>query len=378
MKFVHLSDLHIGKRLNEFSLIEDQKYILNEILRIVIDEKPNGVLIAGDVYDKSVPSAEAVTLFDDFLVSLSKTNAKIFVISGNHDSPERIAFGGRLMEIGGVHMSKVYDGAVEPIVMEDEHGTLNVYLLPFVKPANIRQYFEGEEISTYTEAMKAVVASLKIDTTKRNVLVTHQFITGAERSDSEEISVGGTDNIDGTVLDEFDYVALGHIHKPQRILRDTMRYCGSPLKYSFSEAKHKKSVSVITMLEKGKVNVETRELVPMRDMVEIKGKYNDIISKSYYDKLNVEDYYHITLTDEEDVFDAIGKLRIVYKNLMKLDYDNKRTKTNNEICGSDEIEKKKPIELIDEFYNLQNNDHLSEEQLGLLKEMIEEIWGGDQ
>ena len=240
MKFIHLSDLHLGKRVNEFSMLEDQQYILTEILHIIDTEKPDGVLIAGDVYDKSVPSAEAVALLDDFLVRMSKRSLRIFLISGNHDSPERMAFGGRLMESSGVYLAPVYDGKVTPITLIDEYGPVKVYLLPFVKPAHVRRCFPEQEISTYTDALCVAIEAMNVDPVERNVLVTHQFVTGATRCDSEELSVGGTDNVDVSVFESFDYVALGHIHGPQQVSRETVRYCGTPLKYSFSEAGHEK------------------------------------------------------------------------------------------------------------------------------------------
>lgn len=262
MKLIHLSDLHLGKRVNDFSMLEDQQYILAEILQIIDREKPDGVLIAGDVYDKSVPSAEAVALLDDFLVRLSKRELRIFVISGNHDSPERMAFGGRLMERSGVHLAPVYDGRVEPVVLTDEYGPVKLYLLPFVKPSHVRRCFPEREIATYTDAVAAAVEAMGVDTAVRNVLVTHQFVTGAARCDSEELSVGGTDNVDASVFDPFDYVALGHIHGPQQVGRETVRYCGTPLKYSFSEAGHKKSVTVVELGAKGSVTIRTIPLKP--------------------------------------------------------------------------------------------------------------------
>ncbi|MBQ2159762.1 MAG: exonuclease SbcCD subunit D, partial [Oscillospiraceae bacterium] len=215
MKLIHLSDLHLGKRVNEFSMTEDQEYILKRILNVIDAESPDGVLIAGDVYDKSVPSAEAVALFDEFLVRLAARGLKVFVISGNHDSPERIAFGSRIMEKGGVYLSPVYNGKVEPIRLEDDFGEVDLYLLPFVKPAHVRRYREDAGIQTYTDAVRCAVEDMQIDPSKRNVLVTHQFVTGASRSDSEERSVGGSDNVDAEVFGAFDYVALGHIHSPQ-------------------------------------------------------------------------------------------------------------------------------------------------------------------
>ena len=374
MKFVHLSDLHLGKRVNEYSMLEDQEYILTKIINIIDDEKPSGVIIAGDVYDKSIPSAEAVQMFDDFLTRLAKRNLRVFVISGNHDSPERMSFGYRLMNQSGIHISQVYDGKIEPFVIKDEHGVINVYMLPFVKPAHVKR-FSDESIESYTDAIRVAIAEMKVDQSARNLLITHQFITGATRSESEDISVGGSDNVDVSVFDGFDYVALGHIHSPQNCTSDRVRYCGTPLKYSFSEAKDNKSITVVELEEKGKLSVKTVSLVPMRDMVEIKGRYNEIMLKSFYENTSYqEDYIHITLTDEEDIVDAIGKLRTVYHNLMKLDYDNKRTRSVAQIDGAVDVEAKTPIELFSDFYELQNNQPMSEEQKAFVEALIEQVW----
>ena len=378
MKLIHLSDLHLGKRVNEFSMLEDQAFILQEILRIIDEEQPQAVLLAGDIYDKSVPSGEAVQLFDGFLWELSSRKLQVFVISGNHDSPERLSFGGRLMEGSGIHLSPVYSGKVEPVVLEDAYGPVNVYLLPFLKPAHVRRYFPEEEIGTYTEALGKAVEALEIHKEQRNVLVTHQFVTGAGRSDSEEISVGGADNVDASVFDPFDYVALGHIHGPQNIGSERIRYCGTPLKYSFSEASHVKSVTVAELGEKGELLVRTVPLRPMRDMREIRGTYMELAARSFYEGLSREDYYHITLTDEEDVRDAVGKLRVIYKNLMKLDYDNLRTRGAGQIRGAERVERKTPLELFEEFYEKQNNQGMSAGQRELVQTMIEKIWGDDR
>ena len=379
MKLIHLSDLHLGKRVNNFSMLEDQQYILAEILQIIDREKPDGVLIAGDVYDKSVPSAEAVALLDDFLVRLSRRELRIFVISGNHDSPERMAFGGRLMERSGVHLAPVYDGRVEPVVLTDQYGPVKLYLLPFVKPSHVRRCFPEREIATYTDAVAAAIEAMGVDTAVRNVLVTHQFVTGAARCDSEELSVGGTDNVDAAVFDPFDYVALGHIHGPQQVGRETVRYCGTPLKYSFSEAGHKKSVTVVELGEKGAVTIRTIPLKPLRDLVELRGTYEELTLRAFYEGTTYpRDYIHITLTDEEDIPDAVGKLRIIYPNLMKLDYDNKRTRAGIRLEGAEDVQQKSPLELLEEFYSNQNGQPMSEEQRAFARDMMERIWEEDE
>ena len=374
MKFVHLSDLHIGKRVNEFSMLEDQEYIFTEIINIIDSENVDCVIIAGDVYDKSVPSAEAVQLFDDFLCRLAGRKLQVFVISGNHDSAERIAFGSRLMNMSGIHMSPVYSGHVEPFEMQDEYGRMNIYMLPFIKPANVRIFENQKEILTYTDALRAAVEEMNIETSVRNIIVTHQFVTGAVRSDSEEISVGGTDNVDAVVFEGFDYTALGHIHRPQNITSEKIRYCGTPLKYSFSEASDIKSVTVVELKEKNNLNIRTIPLVPKYDMREIKGTYVELTLKSTYENINCNDYFHITLTDEENIPDAIGKLQVIYPKIMKLDYDNKRTREAqhfDEVCES---ESKSPIELFTEFYQKQNNQPMSQEQLKFSEQLIEKIW----
>lgn len=374
MKLIHLSDLHLGKRVNEFSMLEDQAFILQEILRIIDEEQPQAVLLAGDIYDKSVPSGEAVQLFDGFLWELSSRKLQVFVISGNHDSPERLSFGGRLMEGSGIHLSPVYSGKVEPVVLEDAYGPVNVYLLPFLKPAHVRRYFPEEEIGTYTEALGKAVEALEIHKEQRNVLVTHQFVTGASRSDSEEISVGGSDNVDASVFDDFDYVALGHIHGPQNIGSPRIRYCGTPLKYSFSEAGQQKSVTVAELKEKGALEVTARPLTPLRDLREIRGSYLEVTAKRFYEGRNREDYLHITLTDEEDIPDGAAKLRVIYPNLMRLDYDNARTRSRNLPEGAEEPAAKPPLELFEEFYERQNNQPMTEEQIRFSRELMETIW----
>lgn len=378
MKFIHLSDLHIGKRVNEFSMLEDQRYILNEILKITDDEKPDGVLIAGDIYDKSVPPGEAVQIFDEFLVNLAKREIEVFAVSGNHDSPERLAFGSRLMHGSGIHMSPVYNGEINPEVFTDEHGVVNIYMLPFIKPAHVRRFFPDEKTESYTDALKIAVDSMKVNREERNIIISHQFVTGAERSESEEISVGGTDNVDGAVFECFDYVALGHIHRPQNMAGQKIRYCGTPLKYSFSEAGHRKSVTVVELGEKGSLQVREVPLIPLRDMKEIRGKYDEIALKDFYEGTTLrDDYLHITLTDEDDVPDAVGKLRMIYKNLMKLDYDNSRTRSSGFIEEVN-IEAKSPIEIFEDLYEAQNGESMSKMQYKYMNELIESVWEAEK
>lgn len=374
MKFLHLSDLHLGKRLSGFSLLEDQAFILEQILQIAGEERPDAALIAGDVYDKSVPSAEAVQLFDSFLWDLSGKCPHVFVTSGNHDSPERLAFAARLLDNRGVHLSPVYDGSVRPTVLEDEFGAVRIDMLPFLKPAHVRRFYPEEEIGSYTDAVRTAIAHLEPGGEERRVLVTHQFVTGAVRSESEELSVGGTDSVDAALFDGFDYVALGHLHSPQSVGREALRYCGAPLKYAFSE-RQEKSVTVAELREKGTVLLRTAALRPLRDMREIRGSYMELTARSFYEGSNTGDYIRAVLTDEEDIPEAAARLRAVYPNLMKLEYDNRRTRENVLIDTGPAADRASPLELFAAFYEKQNNQPLVLEQREFLAGLIEEIWG---
>lgn len=376
MKLLHLSDLHLGKRVNEFSMLEDQAYILSEILKIVDAERPDGILIAGDVYDKSVPSAEAVGLLSWTLAEIAQRKTPVFIISGNHDSAERLAFASALLEKNQVYISPVYDGTVEPITLEDEHGPVDIYLLPFIKPVHVRRCFPDREIESYTDAVGCAIEHMGIDADRRNVLVTHQFVTGAQRCESEELSVGGSDNVDVSVFEPFDYVALGHLHGPQNVGSEKVRYCGTPLKYSFSEANHIKSVTIVELGSKGVLSVRTHPLVPTRDMLDLKGSYDQVTAREFYQKFDQKAYIRITLTDENDIPDAMGKLQVIYPNLMLLRYDNARTRGGGDIVDAQEAVKLSPLELFAAFFEQQNGSQLSETQKEYLSAIIEDIWEG--
>ena len=373
MKLIHLSDLHIGKRVNEVSMIEDQEYILLQILGIIDDEKADAVLIAGDVYDKSIPSGEAVALFDDFLCRLAARKIPVLIISGNHDSPERLAFGNRLLNASGIHISPVYDGNVRSVTLSDEHGQVDFWLLPFLKPAHVKRFYPDAGIESYTDALRVAVEKMGIDPTRRNVLLTHQFVTGAATCESEEISVGGSDNVDASVFEGFDYVALGHIHGPQNIGTNRIRYCGTPLKYSLSEEHHHKSVTVVQLGKKGDLHLQLRPLTPRHDLRQIRGTFAQLTDKAFYEGTATDDYVHIALTDEEDVPEAMGKLRLIYPNVMHLRYDNTRTRTNRIIDGAADVQCKSPLQLFEELYQQQNNRPMSEEQRTFALDLIESI-----
>ena len=372
MKLFHLSDLHIGKRVNEFSMIEDQKYILTQILYAADQEKPDGILISGDVYDRTIPTAEAVQVFDAFLTRLSEQKIPAFIISGNHDSAERLAFGSSLMGKSGIYFSKVYDGTVEKIPMQDAYGTVWIYLLPFLRPSTIRHALpeRAEEVQSAADAVRIALEQTKIDEKERNVLLAHQFVTGAKRCDAEELQVGDVDQIPAELFASFEYVALGHIHRPQTVGRETVRYCGAPLKYSFSEAGQEKSITVVELKEKGSVDLRTIPLKPLHDLRKIRGMYLEVTAKSFYENRDCEDYLQVTLTDEEDVPDGMAKLRTIYPNLMRLEYDNKRTRSNAEVRAAERVEEKSELELFQEFYELQNNQSMTEVQEQFVEELL--------
>lgn len=389
MKLIHLSDLHIGKRVNEFSMLEDQKYILAQILSVVEKERPDGVILAGDLYDKPVPPAEAVQVLDVFLTRLADLNCPVFAVSGNHDSAERIAFGARLMSSRGIYVSPVYDGTVRSVVLTDAYGEVEIFLLPFIKPVVVRRALEVRsdeerqtgnvqetdslEIRTYQDAVCEAITRMTLNPERRNVLVAHQFVTGALRCESEELAVGGLDQVDASLFDGFDYVALGHIHSPQHVGREAVRYSGTPLKYSFSEAEQEKSITVAELGPKGILKICAIPLKPLRDMRKIRGTYLEVTARSFYQDTNTADYVQVTLTDEEDIPDGLQKLRVIYPNLMRLEYDNRRTRENRMIDRAEASEQKSPLELFAEFYELQNNQAMGTVQETFVRHLIEEI-----
>ena len=377
MKILHTSDLHIGKRANEYALLEEQEFVLKQIIDIAQSEKPDAIILAGDIYDKSIPSAEAVSLFDDFLVNLAKLGKDIFIISGNHDSAERIAFASRIMEASKIHLSPVFNGKIAPIILNDGETELAVYMLPFIKPAIVQHFAdEGTEIKTYDEAMRYVISQMGIDKTRRNILVTHQFITNAERTESEDVMVGGLDNIDASAFDGFDYVALGHLHRPQSCGKETIRYSGSPLKYSFSEVNDKKSVTIIEIKGNDSPSITPKPLTPLHEWFDLRGSYDELTAKTFYDgKGYQEAFVRITLTDEDDIPDGMRKLKSIYHRLMELRYDNKRTRAGMTSIGKPmDVEALQPDKLFGDLFEKQNGQALSEEQKRYMNETIENIF----
>ena len=375
---MHLADLHLGKRVNGFSMMEDQEYILNRILEIMEDEQPDGLLIAGDVYDKTIPPAEAVRRMDDFLTAVAEKHVPVFLISGNHDSAERVAFGHQLMQGSGIWISPVYDGTIRHHTLGDRWGEVNIYLIPFLRPSVVRSFFPDVEIEDYTDALRTIIEDLQVDTSRRNVVLAHQFVTAAgalpETCDSEQLSVGGLDRVDGSVFSPFDYTALGHLHGPQRVGSETIRYAGSPLKYSFSELHQKKSVTVAELRAKGETEIRQIPLQPRREMIELRGTFEEILEEARKKGEPQTDYYHMILTDEIDVVDALSRLREYYPNIMLLDYDNRRTRSQKEVEQLDRVEERTPGELFAALYEQQNGQEMDSDRKEYLDGLIREIW----
>ena len=377
MKLMHLSDLHLGKLVLEQSMIDDQKYILNQIIEIVKKEQVDIVLIAGDVYDKSIPTIEAVNLFSDFLTRLYKLKVLVFVISGNHDSKDRLSFGNELFVDNGIYIEGIFNGNLRCETANDKYGKLNIYMLPFIKPVEIKRFYPDEIIDTYEDAIKCILKHSSINKNERNIIMVHQFVTSLGedviRSDSESISLGGIDNIDVTLFKDFDYVAMGHIHGPQKVGRETARYSGSPLKYSFSEVNQKKSVCIIEFNSKEDINISKIPLIPIKDMRVIKGPFDKLISKEIVNLENKNDYLDVILTDDDYIINAIGKLRKFYPNILKLEYENRIS--SNDVSDNIDIDKSNmsPIDLFSEFYKMQNGIELPAKKKKIIEEVIKEV-----
>lgn len=373
MKILHLADLHIGKIIYEQSLLEDQEYILKQIEKIIEKEKIEAVLISGDIYDRSIPPADAVEVLDKFLNNLIKIlKVKVFIISGNHDSKERLNFGSKIFENDGLYIQTTYNGKIRKVELDEK---INIYMLPFIKPIELRQYFENEKIETYNDAIKNIIENEKLDKTKINILMAHQFVTSGttnpETCESETINVGGLDNVDASNFSEFDYVALGHIHGPQKIGEEKIRYSGTMLKYSFSEVNHHKSV-VIIEIKNGKVDFKLEPLIPLRDMRKIQGPIEELVKKENYEGTNQQDYIKAIITNEEAIYDAIGQIRKIYPNTLSLDILNSKSYNSDmNIENFEKIKEKSEFELFNDFYEFQNSVRLDEEQSEIIKKVIE-------
>ncbi|WP_346684161.1 exonuclease SbcCD subunit D [Anaerostipes butyraticus] len=376
MKILHLADLHLGKRVNEFSMLEDQRYILNQILDIVEEEAVEVVMICGDVYDKGIPPVDAIELLDDFLWKLAEKDCRTLMISGNHDSGDRLGFGKHLFQNSNLFIVSQFSGEIEKITIPCGNLPVNFYMLPFVKPVIVNQSL-GIHTQSYQECLRYLIEHTKIDPEEMNLLMAHQFVTAGkenpELSDSETSSLGGIDNVDYRIFDPFDYVALGHIHKPQAMGRPQVRYSGSILKYSFSEIRKEKEVVLLHIEENKKMEMSFRKLKPLRDMREIKGTIRQLMEGEI--RLgNQEDYMQVTLTDEEEILDAIGKVRTVFPNVMQICLENRRYARQQQIRAEEQdIIHQDPLQLFAEFYKMQNNIELEEEEAEKIKTIFEEV-----
>ena len=375
MKILHLADLHIGKIIYEQSLLEEQEYMLKEIVKIIKKENIDAILISGDIYDRSVPPADAVDVLNNFLnILIKELKVKVFIISGNHDSKERLNFGSKIFESDGLYIQTSYNGNIRCIKLSDN---INIYMLPFVKPVEVKEYFEGKEINSYNDAIKCIIEKEKIECNKINILMAHQFVTAGELSpntcESETINVGGVENVDASNFDQFDYVALGHIHGPQRIGRDEVRYSGTMLKYSFSEVNHNKS-AVIIEINENDLKYRLIPLKPKHDLRVIKGPIEELLNEDNYKDTNIYDYVKAVITNEEPIYDAINQIRRVYPNTLNLEICNTKTVLqNNSLIEIEGIKEKNELELFNEFYKFQNNVELNNEQKEIVSEIIKEI-----
>ena len=377
MILAHISDLHLGKSLHNFSLIEDQDYILDQIAGILVGKKVDVLIIAGDVYDKNVAPEAGIRVLRKFLGRLVEAKIKVMIISGNHDSAERLTFGGEFMTEKGIYFSKVYDGMIEPITFTDSFGPVNFYLLPFIKPSTVQHYFEDEEIDSWDAAVRCAVEHMNINTSERNIIIAHQNIMSAERCESEEIYIGGQDAVSDEIFKDFDYTALGHIHRQQKIGKYNVMFSGTPLKYSTSEFDHKKVMPLISLGEKGRVDIDLIDLLPKRDLRKITGRLDDIMSMAAKDPNNHEDFIDITLTDENEVMDAIPTLRSVYPNVLKISYENMATRAAEEIEKLGKLDKQNPQEIFEKFFNSRRGREMTAEEKEYMNSLIEKIWGED-
>ncbi|MDO4581632.1 MAG: exonuclease SbcCD subunit D [Bacillota bacterium] len=379
MRFFHLADLHIGKRLNEFELLDDQQHILRQIIELAAERRPQAIVIAGDVYDKAAPAAEAYSLYDQFITELARLDQPLLLISGNHDSPERLGCGSRIMAAQNVHIAGVFSGTAERVAIADGEGETLFWLLPFVRPAQVRRYYPEQRIDSYDEALRTVLQATPPVSGRLNVLVAHQFVTAAglqpERSDSEQISVGGLDNIDAGAFCGYDYVALGHLHRAQSIGAPHIRYAGSPLKYSFSEATQQKSLTEVELHYGAEPRIELLPLTPRRDLREIRGSLEQLTQPEVYQQADTADYLHVTLTDEADLLDPLGVLRAVYPNIMRLDYDNSRYAEIKSSTAADAVTEKSAEQLFRDFYKLQQNIDLEPEKEIIVSELLQRLRG---
>ncbi len=357
----------MGKTLGDFSLVEDQRDILNKICTIAEEKKADAVCIAGDVYDKAIPSEAAVNLLDEFLNRLAEKKIACYMISGNHDSDDRLNFASRLLSDKEIYIAAKYQGKLEKEVFQDAYGEVNIYLLPYIKASLVRHYFPEEKIESYEDAIRVILEKAEIDPKERNIILAHQFVAGKgtdpELAGSEgmgSLNVGQVEKIGYDCFDAFDYAALGHIHSPQKVGREEVRYSGSPLKYSLSEVNNKKSVPLVTMGEKGELEIELLPLKPLRDLRHLKGKREKLLAAENI--VNKDDFIYITLIDEEFINDAMGIFQQYYPNTVKIDYENSHTKELRDLNLAEFAEERSLEDILSDFYEQVYGCQISEEE----------------
>lgn len=377
MKFMHLADLHLGKSVNGYSMIEDQKHALNEIINLIKKENIKILLIAGDIYQNSVPAIDAIYLFENFLYQLKDLEVTCLIISGNHDSADRLAYANKFLTSSNIYISNSYEGYLEKVTLEDKFGPVNFYLLPYIKPIDVKRYYPEKEIFTYTKAVEAAISDAEINKEERNVIISHQFIMNAELSDSEEIYAGDVEAVPANLYKDFDYVALGHIHKKQEFLNSKIRYPGALLKYSASEANYKKSITLVEIDKDGKVSIEEKYINYLRDMRIIEGYFDEIMQNASKDS-HKDDYIHLLLEDEEDILDGLQRLRSVYPNIMTFRYKNMKIGDNNLEEVLEKSSNTSPYQLFEDFYLQRIGQNLDDSKSKIIKETIEEIWGKNE
>ncbi|MFM1540687.1 exonuclease SbcCD subunit D [Helcococcus ovis] len=377
MKIMHLADLHIGKNVDGYSMIEDQIYALKEIVNLLEKEEVDVLLIAGDIYQNSVPSAEAIKVFDDFITSVKRLNIKILIISGNHDSSERLAFASDILSSADIYISRPYNREIQKVTFSDKYGKINFYLFPYVKPIHVKQFYPEEKIEDYSDAVRIVLENVEINRNERNVILSHQFILNAKLSESEEIYAGLLEAVPDYYYEKFDYIAMGHIHKKQSFLNGKLRYPGSLLKYSASETGYDKSITLVDFKEKGNIEIYEKKINYLRDMRTIKGKFEEIIKNSINDR-NKDDYIHLVLEDEDDILDGMQKIRKIYPNTLTMKYINKTYGNDDFDSLQKTIKNKNPLEIFEEFYQQRTGKDLSDDKKKIMKDIIEKIWSDNE
>lgn len=377
MKFMHLADLHIGKSVNGYSMIDDQIYALDKIVKLLEEENIKMLLIAGDIYQNTVPSVEAIKVFENFLIKLNSLDITTLIISGNHDSSDRLSYANEFFRSSNIYISNSFNGKIEKLSFSDEFGNINFYLFPYIKPANVKRYFDDREIITYQDAVKAVIESIELDHDERNVIISHQFILNAELSESEEIYAGEAEAVSMNLYKDFDYVALGHIHKKQSFMNGKIRYPGALLKYAASESNYDKSITIVDIKEKNNIEIYERKIEYLHEMRKVRGFFDDIIRFASEDS-NFNDYLHIELLDDVEVFEGLQRLREFYPNIMTMRYVKLKIGDNDFEDFDFEENEKSPLELFNDFYYLRTGEEISHSKEEIIKEAIDKIWGKNE